>query len=276
VPDNSPSLTSRSVIVTGGSKGLGREMALALSRAGANVVVTSRNQHELDRIERHARRGAGRILSAVADVRNEGSCDAVARFALDNFGRIDALINNAGIALAGFSADFDSNPPKFWTAPGDAWRAIMDTNVLGVFLMAKAVMPAMLKAGYGRILNVSSAPAVMRRSGWSPYGASKAAVESLTVTWAQELGGTGVTTNVVRPGGQVDTEIFPGGGKSESPRPGLLLPGVMNELVVWLVSEASAGFNGRRFSGNLWDSSLPASEAAARAMLPYPEEPFLF
>jgi 3-oxoacyl-[acyl-carrier protein] reductase len=276
VADDSPLLAGRSVIVTGGSKGLGSEMALALSRAGANVVVTSRNQHELALVERHVRRGAGRILSAVADVRSERSCNDVAQFGLDNFGRIDALINNAGIALAGFSADFNSAPPKFWTAPSDAWRAIMDTNVLGIFLMTKAVMPAMLKAQYGRVLNVSSAPAVMRRSGWSPYGASKAAVESLSVTWAQELLGTGVTVNVVRPGGQVDTEIFPGGGTSESPRPGFLPPSVMNALVVWLVSEASAGFNGRRFSGNLWDASLPASESAARAMLAYPELPSLF
>lgn len=269
-------MIGRSVIVTGGSKGLGSEMALALSRAGANVLVTGRNRQELDLVERHARRGEGRILSAVADVRSENSCDDVARLALDHFGRIDALINNAGIALAGFSADFNSSPPKFWTAPADAWRAIMETNVLGVFLMTKATMPAMLKAGHGRVLNVSSAPAVMRRAGWSPYGASKAAVESLTVTWAQELQGSGVTVNVIRPGGQVDTEIFPGGGKSSAPRPGFLPPSVMNELVVWLVSEASAAFSGHRFSGALWDPSLPASEAAMRAMLAYPEQPSLF
>jgi 3-oxoacyl-[acyl-carrier protein] reductase len=268
------SIIGRSVVVTGGSKGIGKELALALSRAGANVVVTGRKRAELDIVECHEGRGTGLVKGVVADVRDAADCELVVRVAEQTFGKVDALVNNAGIALAGISESFNEAPPKFWTADQVAWRAILDTNVVGPFLMTQAAIPAMLDRNFGRIINVSSAPAVMRRPGWSPYGASKAALESLSITWAQELEGTGVTVNIVRPGGQVDTGIFPGAGVA--PRPGFLMPSVMNDLVVWLVSDLSAKFNGSRFSGQLWDKLLPPVRAAERAMLPYPEQPFLF
>lgn len=269
-----PSLTGKCVIVTGGSKGLGREMTLAIARAGASVVATARRRADLDRLQAEA--PSRQVYGIVADVREEVDCEAVATAAREEFGHVDALVNNAGIALKGVAKDFVESPPKFWTIGAEPWKAIVDTNVLGPFLMTKAVLPGMLERKRGTIVNISSAPAVMRRPGWSPYGASKAALESLSITWAQELEGTGVTLNVARPGGQVATSIFPEEGTPKALLAGMLRPDVMNALIVWLLSDAANGLTGKRFAANLWDASLPAAEAAQRALLSYPELPSLF
>ena len=153
------------------------------------------------------------------------------------------------------SEQFEANPPPFWQIGAETWRAIMDTNVCGVFYMARCTIPIMLKRRKGRLINVSSSPRMMRLAGWSPYGASKAAIESMSATWAQELSATGVTVNVVRPGGKVDTGLFPDGGHGALIRYGYLAPSVMNGLVVWLLSDASDGVSGRRFNASLWDDS---------------------
>jgi len=117
---------------------------------------------------------------------------------------------------------------------------------------------------------------MMRLAGWSPYGASKAAVESMSATWAQELSATGVTVNVVRPGGKVDTGLFPNGGHGALAKDGFLAPSVMNGLLVWLLSDSSDGVSGRRFNASLWDDSQHEDETARAAMLPYHEEPYLY
>jgi len=276
--NRSKRLAGQSVIVTGGTRGIGLEVALALASAGANVVVTGRNEPDLANVRQRAdsTTDTGHIHGVLADVRLAEDCARVASVAVDRFGSVAALINNAGVAMRLVSEDFETSPTPFWDVGADAWRNIIDTNVSGVFYMSRFAIPLMLKRGKGRLVNVSSSPRMMRLPGWSPYGASKAAVESMTVTWAQELSGTGVTVNAVRPGGKVDTGLFPNGGRGALANAGFLAPSVLNSLLVWLLSESSDGITGRRFNANLWDAGQREDDAARAAMLPYPEEPYLF
>jgi NAD(P)-dependent dehydrogenase (short-subunit alcohol dehydrogenase family) len=275
---HSERLVGHSVIVTGGTRGMGLEVALALVAAGANVVVTGRSQTDLETAQQRAAlaANAGQFHGVAADVRIMDDCNRVVSVAVDRFGGVTGLINNAGVAMRLVSEQFESNPPPFWQIGAEAWRAIVDTNVTGAFHMSRCAIPIMLKRGKGRLINVSSSPRMMRLAGWSPYGASKAAIESMSATWAQELSATGVTVNVVRPGGKVDTGLFPNGGHGALTSEGFLAPSVMNGLLVWLLSDLSDGISGHRFNASLWDDSRHENEAARAAMLPYPEEPHLY
>jgi len=266
------------VIVTGGTRGIGLEVAIALVSAGADVVVTGRSQTDLEKSQQRAASvaNAGRLYGVAADVRIMDDCMRVVAATVDRFGGITGLINNAGVAMRLASEQFEASPPPFWEIGAEAWRDIVDTNVCGVFYMSRCAIPIMLKRSKGRLINVSSSPRMMRLAGWSPYGASKAAVESMSATWAQELSATGVTVNVVRPGGKVDTGLFPNCGHGALAKDGFLAPSVMNGLLVWLLSDSSDGVSGRRFNASLWDDSQHEDEAARAAMLPYPEEPYLY
>ncbi len=275
--NRSTRLAGQVVIVTGGTRGIGLELALALASAGANVVVTGRNEPDLANVrQRAATKGMGQIHGVLADVRLEEDCARVASVAVERFGSVAALINNAGVAMRLVSEDFETSLPAFWDVGADAWREIIDTNVSGVFYMSRFAVPLMLKRGKGRLIIVSSSPRMMRLPGWSPYGASKAAVESMSATWAQELSGTGISVNTVRPGGKVDTGLFPNGGRGALASAGFLAPSVLNSLIVWLLSDSSEGITGRRFNASLWDTGKHEDDAARAAMLPYPEEPYLF
>jgi 3-oxoacyl-[acyl-carrier protein] reductase len=130
--------------------------------------------------------------------------------------------------------------------------------------MARAAAPRMLAAGWGRIINVSVSRGTMRRAGFSPYGPSKAALESETIIWAQDLAGSGVMVNALLPGGATFTGMIPDDFPAER-RAKLLQPEVMVPPLLWLASERSDGVTGMRFDASRWRADLPESEAAASA-----------
>src|ERR1700730_9460943 len=145
------------------------------------------------------------------------------------------------------SERFLDTPTSFWQTDPAVWRMVIDTNVNGPFLMARAVVPHMLKQRWGRIVNISMNHETMRRPGFSPYGPSNAALESETIIWAQDLTGSGVTVNALLPGGATDTGMVP----PDIPlhlREKLLPPDIMIAPLLWLVSEAGGGGTGRRFA----------------------------
>ena len=205
------SLRSRVVIVTGGGRGIGRAMAFALAEAGARVIVSgARERAEIESVAEEAERrfGEPRIVPLVADVMREDDCARLVELAFDRFGRLDVLVNNAGRGMKYVSDAFLTVPPRFWTVEPEAWRMVIETNVVGPFLMARAAAPAMIEAGWGRIVNISMNHETMRRRGFSPYGPSKAALESETIIWAQDLAGTGITVNALLPGGATATGMI--------------------------------------------------------------------
>jgi NAD(P)-dependent dehydrogenase (short-subunit alcohol dehydrogenase family) len=260
-------LSGKTAIVTGAGRGIGRAMALGLARAGGNVVITAaRNRREIDGVAEEAAgfSGAGAVRPILADVAKEEDCRRVVDDTVREFGGVQILVNNAGRGMRFVSEKFFDTPTEFWEADPAVWKMIVDTNVNGPFLMAHAVVPHMLKERWGRVVNISINHETMRRRGFSPYGPSKAALESETTIWAQDLAGTGITVNALLPGGATDTGMVP---QDIAPhlRQKLLPPEIMVPPLLWLVSEAASGVTGSRFVANLWDASLPPEQAAEKA-----------
>ncbi|MFN2644058.1 MAG: SDR family NAD(P)-dependent oxidoreductase [Burkholderiales bacterium] len=187
-------LRDKVAIITGGGQGLGRAYAQRFAREGAKVVVAELNA---DKGQAVAREVNGQFVRT--DVADEASCNALAAAALDKFGRIDILVNNAAI----FST-LKMRP--FWEIPAAEWDELMAVNVRGVWLAAKAVVPQMRKQASGRIVNISSGVVWMGRPNYLHYVASKGAVLTMTRAMAKELGEFGVTVNAITPG-PVYTEV---------------------------------------------------------------------
>lgn len=265
---NTASLEGKVAIVTGGGRGLGHAMTLGLARAGASVVVSAARQSDEVRAVADAintELGERRVLALQADVTRDADCRRLVDEAIAAFGGLHILVNNAGRGMKYVSPTFLTEPTRFWEVDSDTWRTIVDTNVNGPFLMAKAAVPHMLRQGWGRVINITMNHETMRRAGFSPYGPSKAALESETVIWAQDLAATGVTVNGLLPGGATDTGMIPD-GVPDAVRSQLLRPEVMVEPLLWLASDASAATTGARLNAARWDAALPAEQAAAAAL----------
>ncbi len=265
-------LAGRVAIVTGGGRGIGRAIALGLAGAGANVVVTAaRNPQEANEVARSARDALGRdcLLAVAADVTRETDCVRVVDAALERYGAVHILVNNAARGMRFIDERFLERPAKFWQAASDAWRMIVETNINGPFLMARAIVPHLLAQHWGRLINISINHETMGRAGFSPYGPSKAALEAATAGWARELDGTGVTVNALLPGGITDTAMVPDTAPEQARR-SMLDPAVMVAPTQWLCSPDADAISGHRIVANKWDPSLPANEAARRALEPLP------
>jgi NAD(P)-dependent dehydrogenase (short-subunit alcohol dehydrogenase family) len=260
-------LSGKTAIVTGAGRGIGRSMALGLARAGANVVITAaRNRWEIDQVVEEAAKipATGAIRAMLADVSNEANCQRVVNETVREFSAVHILVNNAGRGMRFVSEKFFDTPTKFWETDAAVWQMIVATNVNGPFLMSRAAAPHMLRQRWGRIVNISINHETMCRPGFSPYGPSKAALESETIIWAQDLAGSGVTVNALLPGGATDTGMVPPNIPLHL-REKLLHPDIMIAPLLWLVSEAAGEVTGSRFTANLWDESLPFEQAAEKS-----------
>ena len=261
-------LSGTTCIVTGGGRGLGRSMVHALAGAGANVTAA---MHINDDIEAETQDLPGSVRAVVADIRAADACSRIVADTKKEFGSVDVLVNNAGVGMLLVSDTFNRTPTKFWDVKTETWAQIIETNVNGGFQMAREAVPHMLNRGWGRIINVTTSIHTMQRAGFSPYGPSKAAMEATTSCWSEDLDGTGVTCNILIPGGAADTHLLPGnpGDPGRSGADGMLVdPAVMRAPIVWLASKESDGWNGKRFIGRLWDENAPTNEAAAGCSTP--------
>jgi 3-oxoacyl-[acyl-carrier protein] reductase len=251
-------MAAKVAIVAGAGRGIGREFARLLAENGWRLTLTAaRNKAELDETVAHL--GETDTHPVLADAGDPADAARTVSETLDRFGRLDALINNAGRGPREWSETFNQTPEKFWEIPPDAWREIVRSNVDGPFLMARFATPAMIAQGRGRIVNISTSRITMIRKGYSPYGPTKAALDAMTRVFAQDLEGTGVTVNTLLPGGATDTPFIPGHG-TRTGADGKLLPvSVMNDALLWLLSEASDGVTAARLVGARWDPSNPAA-----------------
>lgn len=261
------SLKGTTAIVTGAGRGIGRVMALGLIEAGAQVAAVEVDVAALDEVQGAADEcgAAERFLAVGADVTWDESGPKIMRAVRERFGRVDVLVNNAGINTQVIRGA-DRPAGKIWETTPEEFRRVMEVNVVGAFLMTRAVLPSLLAQSWGRIINVTTSLDTMWRTMMQPYGASKAANEALLAALAKELEGTGVTANVLVPGGAVDTRIV---SKSVVPdRSQLISADVMVAPLLWLCSKEADGINGQRFIGIRWDKTLPAAEAAKKAGAP--------
>ena len=240
------------VVVTGATSGLGRAMAGALVEAGARVAVTSRSR----RRAAEAARELGPLAAGFElDVRDERSVSTFVDDVYAHFGGIDVLVNNAGIGMLTVNERFPAYVQPFWEVAPSGFRDVFETKVTGVFLVARAVVPRMLAAGAGRVVNISMSESTMTRPGNVPYGPSGAAIEAMTRIMAAELADTPVTVNLLLPGGPTATGMVPDEIPDEF-RARLLDPGIMGPPIVWLTSEAAAGLRDARIVASEFEDSL--------------------
>ena len=183
-------LTGKTALISGASKGLGKAMAIALSQAGAAIALVSRDSEKLNSVRQEIESGGGTAAVFLADVSKEDAVKRLHDEAAGRFGKIQILINNAGINIRKNLVDFSF----------DEWRSVMDTNLTSVFLMCRAFVPQMRGTGYGRILNMTSIMSHVSLPQRSAYSASKAAVLGLIRALALELAPEGITVNGISPG----------------------------------------------------------------------------
>ena len=184
-------LRDRVAIVTGASRGIGRAVALALASEGANVVVNyASSSNAAEEVVAAITEAGGNAITAQADVSKIEQVDALLNTTLEKFGRVDVLVNNAGI----------TRDTLLLRMKPEDWQAVIDLNLTGVFLCTKAVSKGMLKQRSGRIINIASVAGQMGNPGQANYSAAKAGVIGFTKTVAKELASRGITVNAVAPG----------------------------------------------------------------------------
>ena len=262
-------LEGKIAIVTGAAspRGLGRSMTEALVRAGARVSMMDINQQWLDETSNYMREIGGDdcVMAQVVDVTSIGEAEHSIERTIQELGGLHILVNNAGIAPRNMLMGGETKN-NFWEVPTEEWDRVVAVNSSGPFYMTRTVVPHMLAQGWGRIIGVTTSMNTMYREGGAPYGPSKAAHEALVAMASRELEDTGVTVNVLVPGGMASTDLIPDDAAHQ--RENMIDPQVMQAPVVWLASDASDGINGQRFIGYYWDEDLPLEERLEKAAAP--------
>jgi len=248
--------TQRVAILTGAAGGIGRAMTPALLAAGIRVAGVDRDREPLAVLAANAHeQGKGDDLFTIqADLAGDSAAEEITRATRDRFGRIDILVNNAGIGPGTIRPDSWQRPLKFWEITPDQWRRFVAVHTTAPLALTNAVVPDMMRQGWGRIINVTTSLGTMLNAGSPTYGPSKAALEALSAIMAKDLDGTGVTVNVLVPGGITNTPMV---SESGFDRAQMIQPEVMAPPLLWLVSDAAGKVTGRRFLGVHWDPELP-------------------
>jgi NAD(P)-dependent dehydrogenase (short-subunit alcohol dehydrogenase family) len=227
-------LRGKVVMITGASQGLGRALALACAQEGANLVVNSRNADSLDPVAQEAEGLGVEVLAIPGDVSRSTHVEMLVSAAVERFGQIDVLVNNAG--LLGPRVPIEEYPE-------DEWRKVLEANLTGPFLLARAVVPHMPEGG--SIINVTSGVSIEGRPRWGAYSVSKFGVEGLTQILAAELEERGIRVNSVDPGG-MRTEMRAAAYPDEDPMT-KITPEENTDVFLYLASDESKGVTGERF-----------------------------
>jgi NAD(P)-dependent dehydrogenase (short-subunit alcohol dehydrogenase family) len=227
-------LEGKVAMITGASQGLGRALALAYATEGASIVINSRSEGSIRPVTEEAESLGAEVLALAADVSNSADVERLVDKAAERFGRIDVLVNNAGllgprVAIEGF--------------PEDEWRRVIDANLTGPFLVSKAVIPRMPEGG--SIVNVVSGVSVEGRAEWGAYSVSKFGVEGLTQILAAELKERGIRVNAVDPGG-MRTEMRAAAYPGEDPMT-RITPEENTAVFLYLAADESKDVTGERF-----------------------------
>jgi NAD(P)-dependent dehydrogenase (short-subunit alcohol dehydrogenase family) len=263
-----PDFLKRVAVVTGAAGGIGRAMVRGLLATGIRVAGVDRDHEPLTALATMAREQgrADELLTLQIDLTSDTAADEITRATRARFGRIDILVNNAGIGPGAIRPDSWQRPLKFWEVTPDQWRRFVAVHTTVPLVLTNAVVPEMMRQGWGRIVNVTTSLGTMLAAGNPTYGPSKAALEALSAIMAKDLDGTGVTVNVLVPGGITNTPMISDEAGFE--RAAMIQPEVMAPPLVWLVSEAAGNVTGRRFLGIHWDPALPPEQAAEKAGAP--------
>jgi NAD(P)-dependent dehydrogenase (short-subunit alcohol dehydrogenase family) len=253
------STAGKVALVTGGARGIGAAIAEGLRASGGRVAILDVDAAALEACPLD-------VLKIEADIADPDACEAAVQRVREAYGGPDVLVNNAALGMGLIREDHFGRPVGLSEILPEHWRRIFEVNCMGAFLMARAAVPAMAARGWGRMINLTTSFFTMLNTGFAPYGPAKAALESASAIWAQEFAGTGVTVNVLIPGGPTDTRMVP--ASAPFARSALIPPATLAPPAQWLASSASDGVTGRRFVAGLWDPALPPEQAAEAAGAP--------
>lgn len=248
----------RIVLITGAAGGIGQALVGASLAAGHSVAAVDRDPGALAAL---VKAHPGAVLHPIgADLATEDGCAKAIDATLARFGRIDALVNNAGIGVSSLRPDAETVLPSIAELDAATWDRFFAINVRAPMLLLRGAVGSMRASGWGRVVNNTTSYRTMLRI--LPYGATKAALESASAVWAEELAGSGITVNVLIPGGPTDTPFI--GVDSGWPRDRMLRPAIMGPPLAWLLSDAADGVTGQRITAGRWDAAAPQAPAAMR------------
>jgi NAD(P)-dependent dehydrogenase (short-subunit alcohol dehydrogenase family) len=238
-------LLGKVALITGGSRGIGRAIAAAYAQAGARVFICGRNFADVENALREIRAGGGTIDGVAGDIARAQDAQRIVRAALERFGAIDVLVNNAGIL-----------GPREVIAeyPLEAWEEVIRINLTGLFLMTHEVLPAMLARQSGSIINVTSGVGRVGKAKWGAYAVSKAGLESFTQVLAEEVKSAGIRVNAVNPAAtrtQMRALAYP----AEDPTT-LPVPDSVGPIFVYLAADASKEITGQSFNARDWHGKI--------------------
>lgn len=253
----------RIAIITGAAGGIGQALSREFVRAGWRVGITDVNRAALETL-------AGTLgdsaLAVPSDVSDPASCVAFVDRVRGHFGGLHALVNNAALGMHLVRQDHFSRQVQIEDISTETWQRFLAVNLSGPFFMAKAAMPGFRAQKSGRIINVTTSFLTMLRGGFSPYGPAKAGLEAWSASLSAELKDTGITVNVVVPGGPTDTPMVP--ADSGYSRQSLIRPEQLAPPMLFLCSEAGGAVTGRRFVAANWDAQLGQAQAAEKSGAP--------
>jgi NAD(P)-dependent dehydrogenase (short-subunit alcohol dehydrogenase family) len=227
-------LEGKVALITGASQGLGRALAIAYAKEGARVVINARSEESIRPVAEEAESPGAEVLALAADVAKSADVERVVDAAAQRFGRIDVLVNNAGVL---------GPRVEILEYPEEEWRRVIEANLTGPFLISKAVVPHMPEGG--SIVNVVSGVSVEGRAEWGAYSVSKFGVEGLTQILASELEDRGIRVNAVDPGG-MRTGMRAAAYPEEDPMT-RITPEENTEVFLYLASDESRDVSGQRF-----------------------------
>ena len=241
--------------ITGGSSGLGYEMAKALASHGATVAIAARGGEKLDGAREELCSKGFDVHAIAMDVRSESSVSDAAAWVEKNWGRLDMLVNNAGLGMS--SVGIPRNKPvPFYEIPVPVFNSIVETNFIGYFIVSRALVPIMVRQGSGRLVNVSTSIPTMTAKGQLPYGPARAGAEAMVNIMTEELKDSGIMVNVILPGGVTFTGFSSEYRRNAPERPGLLKADVLSEVILFLASPKADGIYGERIIGKEFDQWL--------------------
>ncbi|WP_113927268.1 SDR family oxidoreductase [Bacillus sp. P14.5] len=235
------------VMITGASKGLGRELAFAFARQGAKLAICARGEEKLKEVQLELERTGAEVVAVAADASNPRDVERFVSITESTYGRVDVLINNASV--------FGRGPCLLLDYPNEEFQEVLRVNAMNPLMMTKRVLPGMLSRKTGSIINLTSEAGKTGFAEWGAYGISKFAVEGMTQTWADELEETGVRMNMVDPG-EMDTEMH----DKAVPHCDYELaePSDVVDVFLYLGSDQASGVNGQRFQAQNFNSSKGA------------------
>jgi len=250
-------LKGKVIIVTGGGRGLGKEIALAYAEDGADIVLAARTLTDIEAVAESICALGRRALVVPADVRQEDQVNLLVQRTVEEFGRVDTLVNGAG-------GSFKTLYSKLWEQSLENWKLLLDINLTGVFVCFKAVAPQMIKQGYGNIVNISSwvGQPGSRATGFAGYAIAKFGIEGLTQLAAAELEEYKIRVNALWPGGPVATSALLDAAPltperiemlSKLRRGPIVRPDIVRPLAVFLASDDSAGITGQSLECKRWN-----------------------